>query len=117
MPTIEVAFSLTADGEGCVARIRLSADRHPIATFNLPRAAVDKAVLDAGQARLEVRLDGTVAAYLDVNSRSLTSARLSELVAAALTEEMLAAEGESAAIDRLEAELERALDLVRRVRR
>ena len=31
----------------------------------LPRAVVDRTVLDAAQARLEVRLDGTVAAYLD----------------------------------------------------
>ena len=89
-PTIEVAFALA--GDAYVARIRSSAGREPMATLTLPRAVVDRAVLDAAQARLEVRLDGTVAAYLDSDSRTLSSARLSELIAAAVAADALAAE-------------------------
>jgi len=114
-PTIEVAFALA--GEAYVARIRSSADREPIATLILPRAVVDTAVLGAAQARLEVRLDGMIAAYLDSDSRTLSSAKLSELIAAAVSVDALAAEDDAALIGRLEAELERALDIVRRARR
>ena len=113
-PTIEVAFALA--GDAYVARVRSSADREPMATLTLPRAVVDRAVLDAAQARLEVRLDGTVAAYLDSDSRTLSSAKLSELIAAAVSVDALAAEDDAALIGRLEAELERALDIVRRAR-
>ncbi len=114
-PTIEVAFALA--GDGYVARVRSSVDREPMATLILPRAVVDRAVLDAAQARLEVRLDGIVAAYADMDSRTLSSAKLSELVAAAVSADALAAEDDATLIDRLEAELERALDIVRRARR
>ena len=113
-PTIEVTFALA--GDAYVARIRSSADREPMATLVLPRAVVDRAVLDAAQARLEVRLDGMVATYLDSDSQTLSSARLSELIAAAVSVEALAAEDDAALIGRLEAELERALDIVRRAR-
>lgn len=113
-PTIEVAFALT--GDAYIARVRSSADREPIVTLILPRAVVDRAVLDAAQARLEVRLDGMVAAYLDADSRTLSSARLSELIAGAVSADALAAEDDPTLISRLEAELERALDIVRRAR-
>lgn len=113
-PTIEVAFALA--GDAYVARIRSSADREPMATLILPRAVVDRAVLDSAQARLEVRLDGTVAAYLDWDSRTLSSAKLCELIAAAVSVGALAGEDDAALVGRLEAELERALDIVRRAR-
>jgi hypothetical protein len=113
-PTIEVAFALA--GDAYVARVRSSADREPVATLILPRAVVDRAVLDAVQARLEVRLDGMVAAYLDTDSRTLSSAKLSELIAAAVSVDALAAEDDATLIGRLEAELEEALDIVRRAR-
>lgn len=117
-PTIEVAFGPDGDGESYVARLRLIGNRQPIATFNLPRTVVDKAVLDAAQPRLEMRLDGTVAAYLDsVGSQTLASAPLSELIAAAVSTDALAGEDDPALVDRLEAELERALDIVRRAHR
>ena len=87
----------------------------PAPTGNiLPRAVVDRAVLDAAQVWLEVRLDGTVAAYLDTDSRTLGSAKLSELIAAAASVDALAAEDDATLIGRLEKELERALDIVRR---
>lgn len=113
-PTIDVAFALA--GDAYVARVRSSRDREPVATIVLPRAVVDRAVLDAASATLEVRLDGTVAAYLDSDSRTLSSAKLSELIAAAVSVDALAAEDDAALIGRLEAELERALDIVRRAR-
>ena len=113
-PTIEVAFALA--GDSYVARVRSCADREPMATLILPRAVVDRAVLDAAQARLEVRLDGMVAAYLDADSRTLSSAKLSELIAATVSVDALAAEDDAALIGRLEAELEQALDIVRRAR-
>jgi len=113
-PTIEVAFALT--GDAYVARVRSSAEREPMATLVLPRAVVDREVLDAAQPRLEVRLDGMVAAYLDTDSRTLSSAKLSELIAAAVSVDALAAEDDPILIGRLEAELERALDIVRRAR-
>lgn len=115
-PAIDVAFFLAADGEDYVAHLRLGADRKPIVILNLPRTAVDSAVLDAAQTRLEVRLDGTVAAYLEVDSRTLTSAGLSELIAGAVSADSLAADDNPALMSRLEAELERALALVRRAR-
>ncbi|MFM9848036.1 MAG: hypothetical protein ACKVP3_12850 [Hyphomicrobiaceae bacterium] len=113
--TIEVAFALDGDGESYVARVRSSEQRRPVATLNLPRAVVDRTVLDAAQLRLEVRLDGSVAAYLDSgDSRTLSSATLSELIAAAVSANALAGEDDPALIGRLEAELERALEVVRR---
>lgn len=111
-PTMEVVFALA--GDSYVARVRSTAEREPMATLILPRAVVDRAVLDAAQARLEVRLDGTVAAYLDSDSRTLSSAKLSELIVAAVSADALAAEDDATLIGRLEAELERALDIVRR---
>jgi len=113
-PTIDVAFALA--GDSYVARVRCSVDREPMATLILPRAVVDRAVLDAAQTRLEVRPDGIVAAYLDSDSRTLSSANLSELIAAAVSVDALAAEDDPILIGRLEAELELALDIVRRAR-
>jgi hypothetical protein len=114
-PTIEVAFVLDGDGESYVARIRSAESRQPVATLNLSRAVVDRTVLDAVQPRLEVRLDGTVAVYLDsAVSRTLSSAALSELIAAAVSADALAGEDNPALIDRLKMELERALEVVRR---
>ena len=113
-PTIELAFALA--GDAYVARVRSGVEREPMATLILPRAVVDRAVLDAAHARLEVRLDGMVAAYLDMDSRTLSSAKLSELIAAAVSAGALAAEDDATLIGRLEAELERALDIVRRAR-
>ena len=114
-PTIEVAFVLDGDGESYVARIRSPESRQPVATLNLPRAVVDRTVLDAAQARLEVRLDGTVAAYLDSgDSRTLSSAALSELIATAVSADALAGEDDPALIGQLETVLERALEVVRR---
>ncbi len=117
-PTTEVAFALDEDGESYVARIRSAESRQPIATLNLPRAVVDWTVLDAAQPKLEVRLDGTVAAYLDSGgSRTLSSAALSELIATAVSADALAGEDDPALIGRLETELERALEIVRRAQR
>lgn len=117
-PTIEVAFALDGDGESYVARIRSAQNRQPIATLNLPRAVVDWAVLDAAQPRLEVRLDGTVASYLDSgDSRTLSSVALSELIATAVSADALAGEDDPALIGRLETELERALEIGRRAQR
>jgi hypothetical protein len=99
-----------------VARVRSGAGREPLATLVLPRAVVDRAVLDAAQARLEVRLDGMVAASLDTDSRTISRAKLSELIAAAVSVDALAAEEDATLIGRLEAELERALDIIRRAR-
>ena len=114
-PTIEVAFVLDGDGESYVARIRSAESRQPVATLNLPRAVVDKTVLDAALPRLEVRLDGTVAAYLDSgDSRTLSSAALSELIATAVSADALAGEDDPALIGQLETVLERALEVVRR---
>ena len=114
-PTIEVAFVLDGDGESYVARIRSAESRQPVATLNLPRAVVDRTVLDAAQPRLEVRLDGTVAAYLDSGgSRTLSSAALSELIATAVSADALAGEDDPALIGQLETVLERALEVVRR---
>lgn len=117
-PTIEVTFGLAGDGESYVARVRLIGNRQPIAIFNLPRTVVDKAALDAAQPRLEMRLDGTVAAYLDSGgSQTLASSPLSNLIAAAVSTDALVGEDDPALVDRLEAELERALDVVRRAHR
>ena len=113
-PTIEVAFVLA--GDAYIARVRSGAEREPMATLILPRAVVDRAVFEAAQARLEVRLDGSVAAYLDADSRTLNSAKLADLIAAAVSADALAAEDDATLIGRLEAELERALDIVRRAR-
>jgi hypothetical protein len=65
-----------------------------------------------------MRLDGTVAVYPDsAGSRTLASSPLSELIAAAVSTDALAGEDGPALVDRLEAELERALEIVRRAHR
>ena len=115
---IEVAFVLAGDGEEYTARVRLNGNRQPMATLNLPRMVVDKAVLDAAQPRLEVRLDGTVAAYLDsAGAPTLTNSPLSELIAAAVSADALAGDDDPALVGQLEEELERALEIVRRAQR
>ena len=116
LPTIEVAFVLAQDEDGYVACVRSGRDHQPIITFNLPRAVVDQTVLDAAQTKLEVRLDGTVAAYVEAGLRTLSSSRLLDLIRAAVSADALAAEDDAALVGRLEAELEQALEIVRRAR-
>lgn len=117
-PTIEVAFATAAGGEEYIARVRATGSRQPMSTLNRPRMVVDKAVLHAAQPRLEVRLDGTVTAYLDsAGTGTLTSLALSELVAAAASTDALAGEDDPALVGHLEAELERTLEIVRRAHR
>jgi hypothetical protein len=113
-PTIEVALSLA--GDGYVARVHAVHGGQPIATISLPRAVVDRVVLDAAQARLEVRLDSTASAYADAGLRTLTNATLCELVSAAASPDAVAGEDNPKLVRSLEAELERALDIVRRAR-
>lgn len=122
MPTdtdIVCEVKLDGSGEGYVASLRRPGTQPPVAMLWLPRSVVENAVLEAVQTVLEVKSDGSVAAYLDSGDlRTLRSASLSELIAAAVSPDALAGEeDETATLGQLEAELERALDIVRRVQR
>ncbi len=63
---------------------------------------------------LEVRLDGTVAAYFDTRAeKTLASAPLSALILEALDSRLLALEGDGVDLTTLESELVRGLEDVR----
>jgi hypothetical protein len=110
---------LDGSGEGYIASLRRPGTQLPVAMLRLPRSVVENAVLEAVQTVLEVRSDGSVAAYLESGDlRTLSSTALSDLVAAAVSPDALGAEEDGmATLGRLEAELERALGIVRRVQR
>ena len=115
---IECEVRLDSSGNGYLASLRAPTARQPLAVVWLPRAVVEKAVLDATRTVLEVRPDGSVAAYLETDGlRTLSSSSLSDLIAAAVSPDALAGEDDPGVLGRLEAELERALDVVRRAQR
>ena len=117
-PAFECEVRLDASGEGYLASLRERAAEQTLAVFWLPRAAVEKAVLGATRTVLEARLDGSIAAYLETaDLLTLSSSTLSDLIAAAVAPTALAGEDDLGVLGRLEAELERALDIVRRVQR
>jgi hypothetical protein len=117
--TPTVAWHITVDAGADVYIACLKApDAHAAETIvRLPRRTVDDAVLAASGITLEVTPDGSVAAYAESGVRTLVRAPLSALIAEAVSPHALSAEEEPAVLGRLEAELVRALELVRQARR
>jgi hypothetical protein len=114
---VRFAFVLEPGGEAYVASFRVSGAGEALASVRLVREIVDLTVLEGAQLEVEVGLDGSVAAYAQTaDRRTLTRAPLSQLVAEALAPDLLAAEDDLSELAKLEAELERALALVRTVR-
>lgn len=101
-----------------MATLRSPASHEPHLVIRLPRRTVDGIVLPASGVTLELALDGSVAAHAE-NSGLQTLARisLSALIAEAVSPDALSAEEQPADLGRLEAELMRALEVVRRARR
>lgn len=100
-----------------VATFRLPDHHDAQILLRLPRRTVDEAVLAASGIGLEVTPEGHVAAYVDDGGvGTLARSALSKLVVDAVTPEALTAEDRATALTQLEAELEQALDVVRRAR-
>jgi hypothetical protein len=114
---VRFAFVLEPGGEAYVASFRVAGAGEAFASVRLVRGIVDLTVLEGAQLAVEVGLDGSVTAYAQMaDRRTLTRVPLSQLVAEALEPDLLAAEDDLSALAKLEAELERALALVRTVR-
>jgi len=108
---------LDKGGDAYVATLRLPDEHDAPLLLRLPRRTVDEAVLAAAGIGLEVTPEGYVAAYADGGGvGTLARSPLSKLAANAVTPEALTAEDRAVALARLEAELERALEVVRRAR-
>lgn len=107
---------LDEGGDAYVATLSLPDQHDARLLLRLPRRTVDETVLAAAGIALEVTPEGHVSAYVDISGRTLARSPLSILVANAMTPEALTAEDRAVALVQLEAELEQALDVVRRAR-
>ena len=112
-----LADRLDAGADVYVATLCGSGARSAHVIVRIPRSVVDDTVLQATEVLVEMAIDGRILVYADtVGMRSLASTSLGELISAALSPEALAAEERPNDMTRLEAELVRALELVRRAR-
>jgi hypothetical protein len=109
--------TLGEGGDDYVATLRAAAGQPPHLVVRLPRDSVDALVLGASDLALEMSDSGSIAVYAQDRARAtLARARLSELVAAAVAPEALAAEDDLGILDRMEAELLKAVEIVRQAR-
>lgn len=117
-PTVAWQIAVDAGADAYVATLRSPASHEPHLVVRLPRRTVDDAVLLASEVTLELALDGSVAAHAENSGlRTLVRASLSALVGDAISPDALSAEEQPADLGRMEAELMRALELVRQARR
>jgi hypothetical protein len=111
-------IGLDEGADAYVATLRSPDVRAPHLVVRLPRRTIDDAVFAAAAIAVEVTPDGRVSAYAENSgARTLTAVALYTLIAQAVAPASLSAEEASAVVDRLEAELVRALDAVRQARR
>lgn len=116
-PTVAWHITVDAGADVYIACLKAPEAHAAEAIVRLPRRTVDDAVLAASGITLELTPDGSVAAYAESGVRTLVRAPLSALIAEAVSPDALSAEEEPAVLGRLEAELVRALELVRQARR
>jgi hypothetical protein len=113
------AWQITLDesSDSYVVTLRSPAYHGAQLVVRLPRRTIDDAVLAAAGITLELTPEGRVAAYGEGSSgRTLAATALSTLIAEAVAPGSLSAEDGQAVLGRLEAELVRALEVVRRAR-
>ena len=117
-PTVAWQITVDAGADVYIACLKPPEAHEAEAIVRLPRRTVDDAVLTASGITLELTPEGGVAAYAESGGvRTLARASLSALIAEAISPDALNAEEEPAVLGRLEAELVRALELVRQARR
>ena len=110
-------IGLDEGADAYVATLRSPDVHEPHLVVRLPRRTIDDAVFAAAAVTLEVTPEGRVAAYTESSgARTLIAAALHTLIAQAVAPASLSAEEASGVVDRLEAELVRALDAVRQAR-
>lgn len=118
VPAVSWEIALEAGAETYIATLRQPGARATQVIVQIPRRIVDDTVLEAAELVLELGADGRIAAYAEnAGMRSLASATLSELITGAISADTLAAEERPHDLERLEAELLQALELVRQARR
>ena len=111
-------IGLDEGADAYVATLRSPDVHEPHLIVRLPRRTIDDAVFAAAAITLEVTPEGRVAAYAESGgARTLIAAALHTLIVQAVAPASLSAEEGSSVVDRLEAELVRALDAVRQARR
>ena len=111
-------IGLDEGDDAYVATLRSPEIHEPHPVVRLPRRTIEDAVFTAAAIALEVTPDGRVAAYAESGgARTLIAAALHTLIMQAVAPASLSAEEGSAVVDRLEAELVRALEAVRQARR
>ena len=117
-PTAVWQIGLDECTDTYLATLRSPDVHEPHLVVRLPRRTIDDAVFAAAAITLEVTPEGRVAAYAESGgARTLIAATLYTLIAQAVAPASLSAEEVSAVVDRLEAELVRALEAVRQARR
>ena len=111
-------IGLDEGADAYVATLRSPDIQEPHLVVRLPRRSIDDVVFAAAGITLEVTPEGRVAAYAESGgARTLFAAALHTLIMQAVAPASLSAEEASAVVDRLEAELLRALEAVRQARR
>lgn len=117
-PPMAWQIAVDAGADAYVATLHAAASHEPHLVIRLPRRTVDDAALPASGVTLELALDGSVAAHAQNSGlRTLARASLSALIGEAISPDALSAEEQPADLERLEAELTHALELVRQARR
>jgi hypothetical protein len=100
-----------------VATFRSPEAHEPQLIVRLPRRTIEDAVFAEAALALEVTPEGRIAVYAESNSaRTLTAMSLSALIGEAVSIEALSAKDAPTALERLEADLVAALEIVRRAR-
>jgi hypothetical protein len=100
-----------------VATLSSTGAHEPQIVVRLPRRTIEDAVFAEATLALEVTPEGRIAAYAESNSaRTLAATALSALIGEAVSMEALGAKDAPAALERLEADLAGALEIVRRAR-
>jgi hypothetical protein len=120
LKSIEVMPILTLDGEGeaYVASYREVEGTSAPASVTLPRDIVESTVLANAPVALELRLDGTLLAYVNnASMRTVSCRHLSQLVAEAIQPDLVALLDDPSSLSELEHALDFALAAVRRVRK
>jgi hypothetical protein len=107
---------LQESGDAYVVTLRSQEGHEAHVVVRLPRRLVDDAVFAATRITVELTPEARVAAYTESTARTLTAATLRTLVARVVTPESLSGEEASLALERLETELQYALETVRRAR-
>lgn len=118
-PGVDGRLALTLDGGGkaYVATYRAAETSGPLASIVLPREVVEATVFINASVGLELRTDGRLVAFASHTSmQTLACASLSALVGETLRPEFIALEETPNGLIELEAQLVRALVLVREFR-